>query len=319
MYKIEHNTFGALTEIKIKNELSGEYVSIIPGFAATINGLVLNAGNKKYEVVDGCKSYDELMSEGKNKFKGTKLFPFPNRINKGEYLFEGKSYQLNVNFPNEGNAIHGLVCESAFEILSESNNNKEASVTLQYISNGKDKGYPFKYKLTVVYVLNDKGFSCKTIAENIDAVAIPIGDGWHPYFKLGGKVDELSVQIPSAQIVLVNDKMIPNGLTSESDQFTKSTKIANHQFDTCYKLEEKEGIQKVELINESEKIKLQVWQESGKNKYNFVQIYTPPSRDSIAVEPMTCMPDAFNNKHGLITLQPSEIVNFSFGVELTMK
>ena len=319
MYKVEHKIFGALTELRLSNEATGEYLSLIPGLAATINGLILKAGDKKYELINGCSTYEELMTEGKKVFKGTKLFPFPNRINKGQYSFEGKNYQLAVNFPAEGHAIHGLVCESAFDIVNETANEHEASVELQYNYNGSNSAYPFKYKLTVLFSLSEKGFACKTTVENIDNKEIPLGDGWHPYFKLESKLNDLFVKIPSAQIVLVNEKMIPNGLTSSSDQFTKLTKIDESKFDTCYKLEEKEGRQQVELVNEKEKVQLVVWQETGKNKYNYVQIYTPPSRDCIAIEPMTCMPDAFNNKNGLIVLKPKEILNLAFGVELTIK
>jgi aldose 1-epimerase len=317
MYKIEHKPFGQLQELKLINVSTGEWLSIIPGLAATINGLVLSAGNKKHELIDGCSAYEELMTEGKRVFKGTKLFPFPNRINKGQYSFAGKNYQLPINFPSEGNAIHGLVCESSFDVVNETANENEASVELQYNYDGSNSAYPFKYKLTILYSLSEKGFACKTTVENTGDKELPMGDGWHPYFKLAGKVNDLFVKIPAAQIVLVNDKMIPNGLTSESDQFTKSTKIEENQFDTCYKLEEKEGRQQVELINQ--KVQLAVWQETGKNKYNYVQIYTPASRNCIAIEPMTCMPDAFNNKNGLIVLKPQEILNLAFGVELTIK
>jgi aldose 1-epimerase len=52
------------------------------------------------------------------------------------------------------------------------------------------------------------------------------------------------------------------------------------------------------------------------DKYNFLQVYTPPHRNTIAIEPMTCLADAFNNKKGLIILKPSETASFSFGVKL---
>ncbi|MBU0474326.1 MAG: hypothetical protein KKF62_09190 [Bacteroidetes bacterium] len=30
-----------------------------------------------------------------------------------------------------------------------------------------------------------------------------------------------------------------------------------------------------------------LWQEVGKGKYNYLQFYTPPKRNSVAVEPKT--------------------------------
>ena len=61
-----------------------------------------------------------------------------------------------------------------------------------------------------------------------------------------------------------------------------------------------------------------IWQETGKYKYNFLQVYTPPHRKSIAIEPMTCAPDAFNNKDGLIVLGPFESFYAVCGIKHTL-
>jgi aldose 1-epimerase len=52
------------------------------------------------------------------------------------------------------------------------------------------------------------------------------------------------------------------------------------------------------------------------NKYNYVVLYIPPDRNSIAVEPMTSSIDAFNNKEGLIILKPEEFWSASMGFSL---
>ncbi len=49
---------------------------------------------------------------------------------------------------------------------------------------------------------------------------------------------------------------------------------------------------------------------------NFLQIYTPEKRRSIAIEPMSCLADAFNNKIGLITLKPGKSISHHFGIKL---
>ncbi|MCB0643138.1 MAG: hypothetical protein KDC44_15925, partial [Phaeodactylibacter sp.] len=51
-------------------------------------------------------------------------------------------------------------------------------------------------------------------------------------------------------------------------------------------------------------------------KYNFLQVFTPDHRQSIAIEPMTCNVDAFNNREGLIVLKPGEAHAASFGLRL---
>ena len=59
-----------------------------------------------------------------------------------------------------------------------------------------------------------------------------------------------------------------------------------------------------------------MWQEAGPGAYRYLQVYTPPGRESIAIEPMTCAPNAFNNGMGLIRLDPGEAFTASFGISL---
>ena len=51
-------------------------------------------------------------------------------------------------------------------------------------------------------------------------------------------------------------------------------------------------------------------------KYNYLQVFIPPLRNSIAIEPMTCNTDAFNNKEGLIILEPDQQFKASYGVSI---
>ncbi len=48
--------------------------------------------------------------------------------------------------------------------------------------------------------------------------------------------------------------------------------------------------------------------------YEYVQLYTAPDRNSIAIEPMTCEPNAFNNKMGLKILAPKESLRSHFTI-----
>jgi aldose 1-epimerase len=316
MFEIKREPFGKFEQVKIVNTRTQEYVAIIPEFGATINGLSLNKNNQNFEVIDNCHDYPDLIKEGKEKFKGSKLFPFPNRIKDGEYQFSGTAYNLKKNHPSEGHAIHGLVLEKKFDICFEEEGENEGLMELIYQCNGNDEGYPFKYLLKLFFSLSAEGFKCKTEIENIDDKNIPVSDGWHPYFKTGTKIDELFIKIPSTLSIAVDERMIPTGKFLENKKFLKSENITDEKFDTCFKISDEEGTATIELIDKKKNLKLIVWQETGKNKYNFVQIYTPPSRECIAIEPMTSMPDAFNNKNGLIILEPNKKMNFTFGVKI---
>lgn len=315
-FEVVEEPFGKLTQLSLKNNSTGEYVSLIPAFGATLNQVALSKGDKVYELVDGCKTYDALLDEGKNTFKGSSLFPFPNRIKDGRYAFEGKQYQLNVNFPQENNAIHGLLLTENFTVVSKQSTDDKASVTLQYDYSRQFEGYPFKCILTYELELGKEGFSCKTTITNSDTVSIPVGQGWHPYFKTGSNVDELVVKLPSDSLYLVDERMIPTLQLTGVNGYNGEKKIGSDKFDTGYKVKNSGTIAKTEITDPAQNIKLIVWQETGLGKYNFLQVYTPPSRQTIAIEPMTCLADAFNNQQGLIILKPGETVSTSFGVKL---
>jgi aldose 1-epimerase len=316
MFSILPEKLGPLDTLKILNDKTGEYTVIIPGFGATLNELALNKNNKLYNLVDGCSSYEDLLTEGKLKFKGPKLFPFPNRIKDGRYNFEEKEYQLRKNFVSQNHAIHGLLIESNFKVTGKNIEDEKASVQLEYISEGQDPGYPFKYKLLVDYSLSSQGLSCKTTIINNSITNIPVGDGWHPYLMLETSIDNLKLQIPSCSRLEADNRLIPTGNIFKEERFKEPEKINNTLLDDCFRIDSKESIAEIHLINEERNIEMILWQENGKNKYEFFQLYTPPHRKSIAIEPMTCAPDAFNNKLGLIVLKPGEIMELSYGIKL---
>jgi aldose 1-epimerase len=316
MFTIREEKLGPLSLIKLVNESTGEFISLIPERGACLNELVLFKDKKQHSILNGCLTYEDLLSEA-NKFKSSNLFPFPNRINHGHYVFKGKHYQLEKNFPKEDNAIHGLILSSSFKIKGMTENLEEANLFLEYKLNNIHNGYPFKCILEVGYTLSASGMKCTTKVTNDSEMEIPLGQGWHPYFKTGNSIGNLFLKLPSDEILEVDDRLIPSGNVKKSDEFLQLTKINNHHFDTCYKINKTaNGISETELYDKANNLRIIFWQESGPYKYNFLQVYIPPDRISIALEPTTCAPDAFNNHMGLIILQPTESKEFTYGVKL---
>lgn len=318
MLDIKEEKFGRFTQVKLINNDTKECFSFIPDYGACLNHLTLKKNNRLHQIFyssDCCG----LLSREKRLFEGAKLFPFPNRINNGKYTWADKKYQLPINFPSQNHAIHGLVQEKQFRIVDKKTAKDEATVWVELNSDGNIPGYPFKYKLNIIFSLSRfDGIICQTIAKNTDKVNIPIGDGWHPYFQTGTKINNLYLKLPADKVVKQNKKMIPTGKTVSFDKFTRLAKIGNHTFDTCYKIKQSDKNRvNIELYDPKQNLKLIVWQETGKNKYNYFQVYTPPLRNCIALEPMTCTPDAFNNKRGLVILKPKEKYSASFGVKIS--
>ena len=184
MFTVTTERFGTYTHLKLINTTTGEHFSFFPDFGASINHLRLQKGTKLFDLIDGSNNLEKLLGDGKRVFKGSKLFPFPNRIANGRYTFKGKAYQLPINFSSEGHAIHGLVLDKKFKIVEKNAKSNGVIVQIEYNYDGKNPGYPFPYLLRIKYTLKEiDGVICETVFKNTGVSAMPMGDGWHPYFQ----------------------------------------------------------------------------------------------------------------------------------------
>ena len=314
MFRIDDEKFGKFTRIKLVNTNSKEHVSVIPDFGANVNEIVLSKKALNYSILDGAKNYSELI---KNEwYKGSKLIPFPNRILDGRYTFNRKSFKLPINFQSQKHAIHGLLYNQKFTVKDRTVSKKSSSILLEHLYLGRTDGYPFKFKVHIKYTLSGGGFECNTVIKNEHSAKIPIGDGWHPYFRLKGSLADMLLRIPSTRQIEVDSRNIPTGEISPFEKFSSLSKIADEEIDSGFQLRKRNGLAETEIVDQEHDLKLTVWQETGEMKYNYVQVFIPPSRKSIAIEPMTCNINAFNNGEGLIILKPKSTFNATYGVRL---
>ena len=314
MYSIRTEHLSGIQKLKLVNEQSGEYLSVVPVFGGNLNELVLQKNGKLHSVIDGDKALETLSVKNANHYQGAKLSPFPNRINKGKYQFNGLEYQLAINSPPH--AMHGLCWNRPFTKKSELVTSSSAKIILQADYNSMNPGFPFPYHIEREYTLESGNFTCLTRIVNTGKQSMPLGDGWHPYFTTGSKINNIKLQLSKSKQLELSETLIPTGKHVAKDMFTNPTLLNDIVLDYCFELGHKEGIAEIRLIDEQQNVCIVIWQQTGKHGYNFIQAYTPPHRNSIAIEPMSCAPDAFNNKNGLIILPPAESVEFCFGVRL---
>ena len=111
-------------------------------------------------------------------------------------------------------------------------------------------------------------------------------------------------------MVGIDQRMLPTGKLYEYKDFAKAKKIGATVLDNCFKLHES-GEQSI--FFSSKKGKFRYFQDA--NKFPYVQLFTPPYRTSIAIEPMSCNIDAFHNTDGLIVLEENSSWQGSFGLE----
>lgn len=317
MYQIERADIEDVKIFKLYNEKTGQMVSVAPEHGATLAGLKLMAANTLHSVTENPTTAAEFKQN--SWFKGGVLFPFPNRIADGKYTFEGQTYQLEINEPERQNAIHGFVYAMNFEVVQTNQAENQAEITLKATYKGDVPGFPFAFNLLLEYKISDKeGLTLSVKATNTGKQPMPLGFGWHPYFTVGqGPADHWQMQLPVKNKLEVNSRLLPTGIKTAYGQFEHPATIGSTQLDTGFDLSTTEGIARAYVHNPAENLTLKLWQATGPGGFNNLQVFIPPSRASVALEPMTCPAQAFNTGENLLVLQPGSSWSSACGVMLS--
>jgi aldose 1-epimerase len=289
---------------------SGEQVELAFGAQRTVV-VAVGAGLRTYAVgtrpiVDGYGP-DVLCPSG----RGQLLVPWPNRIEDGRYDFGGRSHQLALNEPERRNAIHGLVRWSHWSV-AERSADRVAFEHLLY----PQPGYPFALEWRAEYSLSEAGLAVRFAATNVGSEVAPFGAGWHPYLAIeSAVVDDVELRVPAATVLLANERGTPVGsgpVGNEGLDFRESRAIGSTELDHCFTDLEREGDGRARVVVGATTL----WADES---YPYLMIFTGDGlpdveRRSVAVEPMTCAPNAFRSGEGLVRLEPGQSHLGSWGI-----
>ena len=240
--------------------------------------------------------------EVRPKFRGAMLAPWPNRIVGGEYGFDDETYKVALTEPERGHALHGLAAWLDFTLVSQS----DTEVVLEGVIQAQ-AGYPWRVVVTVTNTLSDAGLATTVTATNSAQTAAPWGTGPHPYLVGGaGRVDEWTLDLPAAAVLLTTELLAPTevvpvesaGLDWREPHLVGDIFI-DHAFTSL-------TASRVRLTDGSGTGVEMTWGPECR----WLQLHTADlpdaatSRRGLAVEPMTCPPDAFNSGTDLIRLEP---------------
>jgi aldose 1-epimerase len=299
---------------------SGHQVELVCGDQRAIVTEV-GAGLRSYgvgslHVLDGYNE-NEMCSGG----RGQLLIPWPNRIRDGRYRFGETEHQTPLSEPERGNAIHGLVRWANWSVARSDPGRAVASYLLH-----PQIGYPFTLGVEIEYTLSDSGLRVAVSASNLGSEPLPYGAGQHPYFTVGTDlVDEAILQIPSGSVLEADDRGIPTGRTLEvagtSLDYREPRKIGSSVIDTCYASLDRDqgGRGHVLLEHPQGKPTVTVWMDE---QFDFVMVFTGDTleparrRRGVAIEPMTCAPDAFRTGTGFRVIAPGERTTAVWGVTI---
>jgi len=296
---------------------AGDYEAVIASVGASLRSLTF--GERDLVV-----PFDA--DEVRPSYRGMTLAPWPNRVVDGRYVFAGVEHRLALTEPERGQALHGLAGWLDYVAVDEGSSHVTLVATIQ-----PQTGYPWRVEVETSFSIQASGLTQTVRATNASADAAPWGTGPHPYLVAGaGQVDDWTLTLPAEQVLTVTpDRLNPVALRpveedSERFDFRGGRQIGAVEIDHAYtSLARDEKGRVTVLLTTVEGSGVQVvWDEAC----SWVQIHTadkevghPAHRRGLAVEPMTCAPDAFNAdsydyEAGLITLQPGQSTEASWRI-----
>lgn len=277
------------------------------------------------EVGGGLRSYtvdgrDVILGYGIEEMagagRGQVLLPWPNRLEDGAYEFDGVRYQLALTEPEHSNAIHGLVGWASWRARVQ----EPHRVVLEHVVHPQP-GYPFSLEIGIEYELRVDGLAVRMTATNVGKATCPYGCGAHPYLTVGTEtVDDIVLQIPARTALLSDARGIPTGAVAVDGtelDFRTARRIAETKVDNGYMDLERDaaGLCRVELTAHGGSSRVTLWVDET---YPYLMVFTGDRPDvqrrGLAVEPMTCPPNAFRSGDDLIRLDPGASVTTTWGI-----
>ncbi|MFT7442128.1 MAG: aldose 1-epimerase [Maribacter sp.] len=239
----------------------------------------------------------------KDSYASSILFPFASRIQEGKYSFRDEEYQFNLNETGK-NALHGLVYNQKFELISKKESTDFCAVTIAYRATKESEGFPYTYEIYATYTLKESAITLSLKIKNTDSKTFPFTLGWHPYF--------LSDNLTKSSLRFKSDQKI------EFDKSLITKKVIDHKTEEEFKIEEKQLDDCFILKTDAVQFKTPSYliEISTDKKENYLQLYTPKDFSVIAIEPMTGVSNSFNNKIGLQVLEPNKTYSITWNVKL---
>lgn len=286
---------------------SGTTTAVVTSFGATLRTLA--SGGR--DLVSGFQDDEQTPF-----CRGQLLLPWPNRIADGRYTWAGQDQRLPLTEPTRSCALHGLTCWVEWSVTCVGPDVAELSHRLH-----PQPGYPFMLDLSVEYRVHPRGLDVTVRARNSGRHAAPYGVGAHPYLTAGtGAVDALHLDLGASTVLTTDDRLIPTGERGASgspQDFRREGPLEGVVLDDAFTAVPRHADGRIWASVRSGEEVTSVW---GDESCRWWQVCTgdeatgPWHRNGVALEPMTCPPNAFATGRDLITLAPGATSTVRWGI-----
>jgi galactose mutarotase-like enzyme len=294
----------------------------------------------------------DLLDRNDDKF-GNKIFslggaflvPYANRIrgkvsSDGSVIatkIAGQNIDLPANWPGkspgaEKVAMHGLMLTSKFQDIQQKNAPDVSTVSGIFHAGDWNGHWPSSTDVRVRVVLRNDSVEFTVTAKNAGKDPLPMGIGWHPYFAIpSGDRKQARLHLPAAKVALMNnyDDVFPTGEVrpvTMGDAKYDFTAPGGKPLDDTYLDDNFQDLKRspngsaiVTVIDPKSKYGIRIRAESPEIKS--IQVYSPPDKDFVAVEPQFNFPDPYGTEWksadtGMVLLKPGESTTWRVRLEL---
>jgi aldose 1-epimerase len=264
-------------------------------------------GHDRVEGFDAGAS-DDLPPKG----AGGVLVPWPNRIAGARWAWRGEEYALEVTEPARGHAIHGFLRRRRWAVTARTDD----AVTLA-ADVDPAWGWPAPLHVETTYALDPAGLTVTHALTNTGDRDVPAGLGTHPYLRAGDAAPaDCVLTLAADRVVDVDDALVPTGVrpVTAAEDLRDGRRVGDLALDTCFGAAPgPDGVLGVLTAPDGRATAL--WGDAG---VRWVQVFTPDDLAgrgrAVAVEPMTCPPDAAHSGTDLHVLAPGETWTVRWGI-----
>ena len=209
------------------------------------------------------------------------LAPFANRIADGHFRVGNREVKIPCNAPGQAHPLHGHAWRKPWRV--ESATTDRAVLIFEHPADS----WPWRYTVTQTLALRGDSLEVTLAIENQDATPMPVGLGWHPYFRKGPGA-QLKTHVEG--VWLTDEEFLPVRLAhgTRFGQWGRGDGLTRPELiDHCHT-----GWPGVaEIVLPEQRLRLAL---TASRALHWLHIYSPPGKDFFCVEPVSQMPNAVN-------------------------
>ncbi|MDH6372342.1 aldose 1-epimerase [Paenibacillus sp. VTT E-133280] len=254
---------------------------------------------------------------------GMPLLIPPGRIRKGQFQFEGTSYQFDQNTAND-NHIHGLHRTQAWCVSDIEEDEDGCAVTTEFLTEDDPhwmEQFPIPLKFEMTFRLQEARFTQTLKVTNLGDHRIPFGIGYHTWFMIDGEPERWNLKLPVNSIYELNDELLPSGNLiplGDLEALNTGMNMQGTNFDTALRIGEKQPVEALLLRDDGYGLRY----TADENLFRHWVLYTKgPAEQFLCIEPYTWLANAPNVSEdasftGLLTIEPGQSQNLSTVLEM---